>query len=126
MSTNDYEEDVEKYEDIDHATKGEDGIVLEEGLAEDAEEGNYPGHQEPPTAADHLVTTFGCDLADLFKDFISQFFSCISLILLCISLCLFCISLFLLCISYPIFLSFLVLYLSEGGLVNMRIRDIFK
>ena len=82
----DDEEGIEKDEDTDHATKGEDGIVLEEGLTEDAEEGNEPGHQEPPTAAQHLVTTFGCHPPDLFEDIILQFLLCISLGFACISL----------------------------------------
>ena len=85
----DDEDDVEKDEDIDHATKGEDGIVLEEGLAEDAEEGNEPGHQESPAAADHLLTTVGCRSPDWFEGSISQSLLCISLVLICISLCFF-------------------------------------
>ena len=33
--------------DTNHPSQSEYGIVLEQGLAEDAEEGDHPGHQEP-------------------------------------------------------------------------------
>ena len=42
------EKDSKKYAiDTNHPSQGEHGVVLEQGLAEDAQKGDHPGHQEP-------------------------------------------------------------------------------
>ena len=43
----DYAQERECGEEAHHPTQGEHGVVLEQGLAEDAEEGDHPSHEEP-------------------------------------------------------------------------------
>ena len=38
---------IELSNDTNHPSQGEHGVVLEQGLAEDAKKGDHPGYQEP-------------------------------------------------------------------------------